>query len=114
MYARTLLFIQCVLCGIVTTQANTDVPQNVTISNIWLNGIDRNAETLLLEENQSKYVECAVLEKLQILITKLQTHPKQVQYCLVTDGKVNAEVDLALQSIKIVLPADYFVGSDYG
>ncbi|WP_089605662.1 fimbria/pilus outer membrane usher protein [Acinetobacter piscicola] len=113
MYARTLLFIQCVLCGVVTTQANTDIPQNVTISNIWLNGIDRNTETLLLEENQSKYVECAVLEKLQILIAKLQKNPAQAQYCLVTDGKVNAEVDLALQSIKIDLPADYFVGSDF-
>lgn len=80
---------------------------DLILSNVWLNGIDRNRETVVFEENKQLYTECQVLQQLKIKIEKFQLHPTQKNFCMVSVTPDSAELDPLLQSIKLVLPSEY-------
>lgn len=79
------------------------------LADIWLNGIDKNTETLFIQENNQFYVECSVLGQLKLKVDLFQKNTTQKQYCLVTTSAIGSELDTAMQAVKINLPPEYFL-----
>ncbi|MHA3049803.1 fimbria/pilus outer membrane usher protein [Acinetobacter sp. ANC 4639] len=96
---------------IVCTLAHAEaVGSNAPIlADIWLNGVDKNTETLFIQENNQFYVECSVLGQFQLKVDLFQKNTSQKQYCLVTTPSISAELDIAMQAVKINLPPEYFL-----
>lgn len=109
---KTILWLNCIMFCI-SVRAEPAMAENMVLSNIWLNGIDRNIETLLLKDDDQIYVECEALKTLQLKLALFQRHAGREEYCLVSAEPVQAEFDAELQSVKIQLPAQYFSSSDY-
>ncbi|KJV37733.1 fimbria/pilus outer membrane usher protein [Acinetobacter brisouii] len=79
------------------------------LADIWLNGIDKNTEILVLQEADQFYVECNVLSRLRLKVDLFKKNINQNQYCLVTTPPVRSELDVAMQAMKITVPPDYFL-----
>ncbi|MBL8284443.1 MAG: fimbrial biogenesis outer membrane usher protein [Acinetobacter johnsonii] len=106
--SRTKLFfaLQSIFWGLpLYTYANNP---DVVINNVWLNGVDRVIDSLVFQQDDQRYMECNVLVQLGLNREKLQQHPLQTEYCLVTTGTIQSEQDLALQAIKLTVPGDFF------
>lgn len=106
---RTRLFfaLQCILWGIPlpANAANTEMALN----SVWLNGVDRVIESLVLQQDGQRYMECEVLQQLGLQQDRLQKHSAQTQFCSVTTNEIQSEQDFALQAIKLTVPASYFI-----
>ncbi|MNR85787.1 putative outer membrane usher protein ElfC precursor [compost metagenome] len=83
------------------------------IVNVWLNGVDRNTETILIMTKDGEYVECKTLEELGVNSTKFVKNQTKVGFCLMHGLDVKFQKDDALQAIKIDLPASYFKDTNY-
>lgn len=90
-------------------QVNDNQP---VLSTIWINGLDQYTEILLLSENDQKYVECQVIEGLNINVSLLKQHQKNSNLCLVSQSPIKAEFDSSAQAIKLQIPANYFLNSN--
>lgn len=80
------------------------------LSEIWLNGLDQNKESLLLKEGDLYYVECEVIKSIGLKVELFERNIQQNQYCLISNSKINSDLDPVLQAIKINVPAEYFDG----
>ena len=105
---KTRLFfaIQFMLWGmpLPANSANSEL----VLNNVWLNGIDRAIETLILEQDNQRYAECEILSQLGIQRNLMKQHPIQPNFCLVSSDPIQSEQDTALQAIKLTVPAKYF------
>lgn len=106
---RTRLFfaLHYILLGL-PLQAYAENPDMV-INNVWVNGVDRVIESLVLQQGSERYIECDVLVQLGIKREKLQQHPLQTKFCAVSTETIQSEQDSALQAIKLTIPADFFM-----
>ena len=107
--SKTKLFfaLQSIFWGLpVQIYANNS---DVVINNVWLNGVDRVVDSLVFEQGSQRYMECDVLVQLGLNQEKLQHHPLQTEFCLVTTEAIQSEQDTALQAIKLTVPGDYFL-----
>lgn len=95
------------------TQLTTNVDQDVSLINLWINGVDRETETLMIKKNGQIYIECNVFKTLGVHEANFSRDPSNNSYCLVSKAPIKAEIDSSLQALKINMPADYFEGSDY-
>lgn len=77
---RTRLFfaLQSVLWGI-PLQAAAAQPEMV-LNSVWLNGVDRVIESLVLQQDGQRYMECEVLQQLGLQQDRLQKHSAQTQF----------------------------------
>lgn len=106
---RTKLFfaLQYVLLGL-PLQVSADTPDMV-INNVWMNGVDRVVESLVLQQGSQRYIECDVLVQLGLKREKLIQHPLQTKFCSVSTETIQSELDGSLQAIKLTVPSDYFI-----
>ena len=106
---RTKLFfaLQYVLLGF-PLQVSADTPDMV-INNVWMNGVDRVIESLVLQQGSQRYIECDVLVQLGLKREKLIQHPLQTKFCSVSTETIQSELDGSLQAIKLTVPSDYFI-----
>lgn len=102
-----LVFNSLLLYSWLQTAMAADEP---ILSEIWLNGLDQNKEALLLKEGELFYIECDVVKSLGLKVELFDKNSKQTQYCLISSKKIHANLDSALQAIKINVPAEYFDG----
>lgn len=96
----------CLICAFTHVHA----ADNVILSNLWINGLDRNTEALVLQQDNQYYVECQILNSLNLKVFLLKKHATQEQYCLVSSDQIHSNFDNASQSLKIDFPAEYFLG----
>lgn len=110
---RTRLFfaLQSVLWGI-PLQAAAAQPEMV-LNSVWLNGVDRVVESLVLQQDGQRYMECEVLQQLGLLQERLQKHSAQTQFCSVSTNEIQSVQDAALQAIKLTVPASYFIDAQF-
>ncbi len=111
------------LCGILSSiysyadQSNTQaIPiqdQNTSLVNLWINGVDRAVETLMIQKNGQIYIECNVFKTLDIQDSHFDRDSTNSNYCLVSKEPNKTEIDSGLQALKLNFPAEYFAGSDY-
>ncbi|WP_228255405.1 fimbria/pilus outer membrane usher protein [Acinetobacter wuhouensis] len=111
------------LCGILSsvythaeqsaTQLVTHIEQEISLANLWINGVDRKVETLMIQKNGQIYIECNVFKTLDINESHFSRDSTNLNYCLLSKAPIKTEIDDALQALKIELPAEYFEGSDY-
>ena len=98
-------------------QANVDTLAETNagalIVNVWLNGVDRNIETVLLVTKDGEYIECKTLSELGINPSKFVKNHDQDGFCLMRGSDIKFQKDDALQAIKIDLPASYFNDNNY-
>lgn len=106
---KIILFLPCIFLNIVlpTQQVNAE-ENNVYFSNVWLNGIDKNLETLIFEEDKKIYIECQALKTLELKGDFFPKHAIKQEFCLISLNPVVAEIDPHVQSVKITVPAEYF------
>ena len=108
---RITLLLCCILCANSVHAESVTLPDDLFPTNIWVNGVDRKSEVLLLTENNLYYVECQDLEKLQLNMGLFKHHSVKNSFCLVSDNDIQTEFDSGLQAIKLTLPAKFFAGS---
>ena len=108
---RITLLLCCILCANSVHAEPVTLPDDLFPTNIWVNGVDRKSEVLLLTENNLYYVECQDLEKLQLNMGLFKHHSVKNSFCLVSDNDIQTEFDSGLQAIKLTLPAKFFAGS---
>lgn len=111
------------LCGIlssvythaeqIVTQLVTHIEQEISLANLWINGVDRKVETLMIQKNGQIYIECNVFKTLEINESHFSRDSSNQSHCLLSKAPIKTEIDDALQALKIELPAEYFEGSDY-
>ena len=98
-------------------QANVDslaeTDAGALIVNVWLNGVDRNIETVLLVTKDGEYIECKTLNELGVDPSKFVKNHDQDGFCLMRGSDIKFQNDDALQAIKIDLPASYFKDNNY-
>ena len=106
---KIILFLPCIFLNIVlpVQQVNAE-ESNVVFSSVWLNGIDKNLETLIFEEDKKIYIECQALNTLELRGEFFPKHPIKQDFCLISMNPVLAEIDPHVQSVKITVPAEYF------
>ncbi len=109
---KITLLLYSILCANAALAEPVEMADDLFPTSIWVNGVDRRSEVLLLIENKNFYLECDDLEKLQIKIENFKRHASKTEYCLVTDQDIQSEFDTGLQAIKLDLPAKYFAGVD--
>ncbi|WP_273778475.1 fimbria/pilus outer membrane usher protein [Acinetobacter sp. GSS19] len=102
------LLLYCILYAQVTSAVEQSLENPPVLSTIWLNGVDQQTEILFFKENEQEYLECSVLEKLNLNITLLKHHSKNNMFCLVTQDQLKVEFDASLQAVKLDVPAHYF------
>lgn len=107
---KITLLLYCILCASSAHAEVSAMPDDLFPTSIWINGVDRRSEVLLLVENKIFYVECGDLEKLQIKMEGIKRHPIKNAFCLVSDQDMQAEFDTGLQALKLNLPSKYFYG----
>ena len=88
--------------------------ENLLWLNVWLNGVERNVETLMLLKDNKHYIECQTLINLGLRIEKFEKNNIKKEFCLLDNPDVQIEKDESLQAIKINLPATYFSDASYG
>jgi outer membrane usher protein len=115
---KSIRVVLIVIGSIGTANADVNVPlsennNNLMVVNIWLNGVDRNMETLLLTSKDGEYIECSPLEGLGVSTSSFQRNTEQDNYCLISGPDVKFEKDEALQAVKINVPASYFTSVLY-
>lgn len=107
--------ISLLLCCIVSVQGvlatELTVKNSSVLSTIWLNGLDMGTEILFLTEDDKQYLECSVLNKLNINIKLFENHKTDKDFCLVTKNEVKLLFDSSLQAVKLDIPANYFISS---
>lgn len=81
----------------------------MALNSVWLNGVDRVIESLVLQQDGQRYMECEVLQQLGLQQDRLQKHSAQIQFCSVTTNEIQSEQDFALQAVKLTVPASYFI-----
>ena len=89
--------------------AAPDTNENIIIANVWINGVDKTTEALYLDQNGVHYVECNVFAMLNIKKELFKTNPTKPEFCIVSEAPVSSEFDEKLQTVKINLPAEYFL-----
>lgn len=89
------------------------IDDNLVLVNVWINGQDKNIETLMQENNHQYFIECNVFKQLNIKEQMFEKKNDNQEYCLVNKSPVNAEKDEGLQALKINIPAEYFEGNEY-
>ncbi|TCB78885.1 fimbria/pilus outer membrane usher protein [Acinetobacter sp. ANC 4173] len=107
-----------VIGSIGAANADVNVPlsennNNLMVVNIWLNGVDRNIEALLLTSKDGEYIECSPLEDLGVSTSSFQRNKEKDNYCLMSGPDVKFEKDETLQAVKINVPASYFASVPY-
>mgnify|MGYP003599266239 FL=1 len=70
---RITLLLCCILCANSVHAESVTLPDDLFPTNIWVNGVDRKSEVLLLTENNLYYVECQDLEKYSLIWGCLST-----------------------------------------
>lgn len=111
------------LCGILSSiysyadQSNSQPvaiqDQATTLTNLWINGVDRAVETLMIQKNGQIYIECHVFKTLGIEQSHFDHDPSNNNNCLVSKEPIRSEIDSSLQALKLTLPSEYFEGADY-
>ncbi|OTG68608.1 hypothetical protein B9T25_03705 [Acinetobacter sp. ANC 4470] len=91
----------------------TQTDAGALIVNVWLNGVDRHIETVLIVTKDGEYIECKTLEELGVNSLKFVKNQSKVGFCLMRSPDIKFQKDDALQAIKIDLPASYFKDSNY-
>ena len=71
---RITFLLCCILCANSVHAEPVTLPDDLFPTNIWVNGVDRKSEVLLLTENNLYYVECQDLEKLQLNMGLFKHH----------------------------------------
>ncbi|WP_180177800.1 fimbria/pilus outer membrane usher protein [Acinetobacter sp. YH01005] len=84
------------------------------IVNVWLNGVDRNVETVLLTSENGDYIECRTLDELGVSSVKFIKYNNKEEFCLLKNTDISFEKDDGLQAIKINLSPVYFSEKFYG
>ncbi len=89
---KIILFLPCIFLNIVlpVQQVNAE-ENNVVFSSVWLNGIDKNLETLIFEEDKKIYIECQALNTLELRGEFFPKHPIKQDFCLINCGMVFAQ-----------------------
>ena len=106
---KIILFLPCIFLNIVLPIQRVNAEENnVFFSNVWLNGIDKNIETLVFEEDKKIYIECQSLNALELKGDYFPVHPIKKEFCLVSLNPALAEIDTHVQSVKLTVPAEYF------
>ncbi len=91
---KVILFLPCIFLNMVLPVQQTHAEGgNVIFSSVWLNGIDKNVETLAFEEDKKIYIECLALNTLELKAELFTKHPVKQDFCLVSMDPVRAEID---------------------
>ena len=110
MIKRTIQIVHIVsICTMGYAHAAAD-NNNLIIANIWVNGLETSAETLVLQQDQKNYIECKILSSLTLKESLFQKNLSNDAYCLVSSEDLQSEFDNATQVLKINIPAKYFLG----
>ncbi|MGA8882428.1 MAG: fimbria/pilus outer membrane usher protein [Acinetobacter sp.] len=81
---------------------------DLILSNVWLNQVDRDTEVLVFEQDQQLYAECSVLKQLKVKVELMSRSGRKPEFCLLTAAGIKSELDSSLQAVKIELPGNYF------
>src|SRR5690554_7995914 len=76
-------------------------PVEESLANLWINELDHHTDIILITEGQHYYMGCDVLSERQIQVQKLKKHQQRADFCLVSDGDIQAVFDSSSQSIKL-------------
>lgn len=83
-------------------------PVEESLANLWINELDHHTDIILITEGQHYYMGCDVLSERQIQVQKLKKHQQRADFCLVSEGDIQAVFDSSSQSIKLTIPSHYF------
>lgn len=111
---RIIAVLPCVMMGAVCITSIHAAENNMILSNVWINGVDRKTEILVIEDDQNRYVECDVLRQLSIKVELMEKNPQRSDYCSTVSSEVQSEYDQNAQAIKITFPANYFYSQNLG
>lgn len=94
--------------------AYAEAEQHIVLMNLWINGVDRQTDSLMFVEDGKNYVECNVLEHLGIKKDALKNRSDKKEFCLVSGNEFSSEKDDGLQAIKINAPGHFFNDQNFG
>ena len=105
---RIIAVMPCIITGAFCMTLLHAAEDNLILSNVWLNQVDRNTEVLVFEKNQQLYAECGVLKQLKVKVELMSRSGRKPEFCLLTAAGIKSELDGSLQAVKIELPGNYF------
>ena len=110
---KIISLIPCVVISLLGVSVVYADENNIILSGVWLNGVDRRREILVFEKENKNYAECSVLNKMRIKVDLLEKYENQSEYCLLNNEKVSSEIDEESQVIKIQMPSNYFESQEF-
>ena len=105
---RIIALMPCIAAGAFCMTLLHAAEDDLILSNVWLNQVDRNTEVLVFEKNQQLYAECGVLKQLKVKIELMSRSELKPEFCLLAAAGIKSELDGSLQAVKIELPGNYF------
>ncbi len=101
-------FLPTVLAGAVCITALHASENGMVLSSIWINGVDRQSEILVFQDDNQYFAECDVLRQLSVKVELLEKNQHNPNFCLTSSSDVHSEMDQNAQTIKITFPGNYF------
>lgn len=105
---RIIAVMPCIITGAFCMTLLHAAEDNLILSNVWLNQVDRDTEVLVFEQDQQLYAECSVLKQLKVKVELMNRSGRKPEFCLLTAAGIKSELDGSLQAVKIELPGNYF------
>lgn len=105
---RIIAVMPCIITGAFCMTLLHAAEDNLILSNVWLNQVDRDTEVLVFEQDQQLYAECSVLKQLKVKVELMSRSGRKPEFCLLTAAGIKSELDSSLQAVKIELPGNYF------
>lgn len=105
---RIIAVAPCIITGAFCMTLLHAAEDNLILSNVWLNQVDRDTEVLVFEQDQQLYAECSVLKQLKVKVELMSRSGRKPEFCLLTAAGIKSELDGSLQAVKIELPGNYF------
>ena len=81
---RIIALMPCIAAGAFCMTLLHAAEDDLILSNVWLNQVDRNTEVLVFEKNQQLYAECGVLKQLKVKIELMSRSGRKPEFCLLT------------------------------
>lgn len=111
---------QSISVGTVTPEAAPDLPEQHSLANtpkaenailgLWINGVDLQQETFILNINKQRYIECSILQQGFVNTAQLSMLKQDnIQYCLIENAGFSSEIDTQKQLFKLNIPAQYML-----
>ena len=105
---RIIAVMPCIVTGAFCMTLLHAAEDNLILSNVWLNQVDRDTEVLVFEQDQQLYAECSALKQLKVKVELMSRSGRKPEFCLLTAAGIKSELDSSLQAVKIELPGNYF------